>query len=329
MDEFKLIDTYFTPQGDEAEANLGAGITLGVGDDCALISQNNDYELAVSVDTLIEGVHFPEDTSPERIAHRALAVAVSDLAAMGASPRGFTLALTLPSVKPDWLELFSKGLHAAAAQYHCPIIGGDTTRGQCLTLSVQVMGDVAKGQALLRSGAKPGDKIYVTGPLGDGAAALAYLQKRLTLQDRDLGDYLVRRFYKPQPQIRAGTLLRDLASSAIDISDGLIADLTHICEASKVSAHIELKRVPLTQALVAHVPLLDLQQWALTGGDDYQLCFTVPQKRQSKLRQEMSSAGMEVFLIGEITSGDESEPQVQVDGAEGLQLSTQGYLHFA
>ncbi|MBX2857390.1 MAG: thiamine-phosphate kinase [Cellvibrionaceae bacterium] len=322
-----MIDTFFKPKAAQSESDIASGIRLGVGDDCALISKSSDLDLAVSVDTLIEGVHFPESSPPDLIAHRALAVAISDLAAMGAEPRYFTLALTLPHADTDWLAAFSGGLHEAATQLNCAIIGGDTTRGQNVSLSIHVMGDVAKDQALLRSGAKVGDKIYVTGPLGDGAAALAYLQKRLTLQDRDLGDYLSRRFYKPQPQVRAGLALRGVASAAIDISDGLLADLGHICAASDVAARIETKRLPLTQPLLAQVALSHLQQWALSGGDDYQLCFTVAKKRQSKLMQKLAEAEFSAHLIGEIIPP--GDPLVIVDGAEDLNLKRSGYQHFA
>lgn len=266
LDEFDLIRRYFTPPV------LPAHVTLGVGDDGAVMQLPPHSDLVVSVDTQVAGVHFHVDAAPAYIASRALRCAASDLVAMGAEPLGFTLALTLPVAEESWLEQFSVGLLQAAQQLQCPLIGGDTTRGP-LCISVQVHGSVPSGKALRRSSAKTGDDVWLSGSLGDGAAALALIEKRIGFSS-EAADYLLQRFYYPVIDFSLGVRLRDIASSGIDVSDGLLADLGHICAASGVGARVELDALPVAAAWRDSVSAGQAQQWALCGGDDYRLCFT-------------------------------------------------------
>ena len=268
-DEFSLINRYFSACGAAGNDTL-----LGVGDDCALLAPPSGEVLAVTTDTLLAGVHFPLDSPARLIAQRTLAVNLSDMAAMGATPRWFQLALTLPDTDQDWLADFSGGLNAMACQFNCALVGGDTTRGP-LAISITLMGSVPPDKALTRSGAKPGDMIYVSGSLGDGAGGLAVIEGRLSAGKKD-AVYLEERFWQPLPRISEGLEIRDFASAAIDISDGLLADLGHVAKASQVGALLEVDRLPLSQELRRAAGLEQGHTWALTGGDDYELCFTVP-----------------------------------------------------
>ncbi|WP_188150771.1 thiamine-phosphate kinase [Teredinibacter waterburyi] len=319
MNEFALIKRYFQ------DAQTASQVVLGIGDDCALLDIPGHHHLAVSVDSLVEGVHFPKTYAPEKIATRAFAVALSDLAAMGAKPLGFTLSLTLPEalVSDAWLAPFASGLLQVAAQYRCPLIGGDTTRGR-LTVGVQVLGAVEQGRALTRSGAEAGDQVFVTGPLGDGAAALAVLMGELTLP-AEQSAYLERRFSQPQARIAAGRALLGIASSAIDISDGLLADLGHICDASGVGARLELSGIPYSRGLQSYVRPQQLLQWALSGGDDYQLCFTLPPEQRPALDRLCANGQLEAHCIGEMVL--HSGIDCRLNGAV-YQPEATGYSHF-
>ncbi len=266
--EFDLIYRYL--------ASLGAGpdVDLSVGDDCAILRLAPGERLATSVDTLVEGVHFPVDSFPEDIAYRAVAVAASDLAAMGARPLGMTLALTLPEADELWLHACSEGLAAAVSAFRLPLVGGDTTRGP-LALSVQVLGALPGDRALLRSGASAGDRLCVSGTLGDGAAGLAVVNGSWQ-GDEAAGDYLEQRFYRPTPQLTLGEALLGVATSAIDISDGLLADAGHLAAASGVRLVVDSTSLPLSPALREFGDRDQVLRWALVGGDDYELCFTLP-----------------------------------------------------
>ena len=266
MDEFTLIYRYFSALG------RGDAVDLGVGDDCALLRLNAGERLATSVDTMVEGVHFPANAFPEDIGFRAVAVAVSDLAAMGARPIGMTLALTLPEPDEFWLHSFSEGVSAAVSEFSIPLVGGDTTRGP-LTITVQVLGALALDTALLRSGASPGDNVYVSGTLGDAAAGLAIIQDRLQPASAADGEYLLQRFYRPQPPLSLGLKLAATATAAIDISDGLLADAGHIAAASGVQIRLDCAAIPLSDALKSCPNQDTALDWALSGGDDYELCF--------------------------------------------------------
>lgn len=315
--EFVLIQRYFDRS---AHAD---GVVLGIGDDCALLSVPAGQQLAVSMDTLVADVHFPAGADPELIAERALRVNLSDLAAMGATPLWFTLGLTLPSSDADWLESFSRGLFAAANEFNCTLVGGDTTRGP-LSLTLQVHGSVDANLALRRSGASVGDLVCVTGSLGDGAAALALIQDSLWAGE-DARAYLLDRFYRPRPQLAEGQLLLGLASAALDISDGLVADLGHICQCSGVGAVIDIDRLPLSSALKANVEHDRAASWALAGGDDYQLCFTVPQAKLAALQSLIESNQLQASVIGEVVEG--SGVVCRANGVE-VNIATTGYNHF-
>ncbi|MFT4872108.1 thiamine-phosphate kinase [Congregibacter sp.] len=267
--EFSLIARFFT------QLDKGPDVILGNGDDAAILRLAPGEELAVSVDSMLEGVHFPKCSPPAELAYRAVAAAASDLAAMGARPVAMTLALSLPSADDDWLTDFRCGLTDAVADLSLPLVGGDLTRGP-LTLSVQVMGAVPSGQALPRSGANPGDLLYVSGPLGDSAAGLAVIQGRVHPSEQ-VAALLRARFWRPQPALNLGVLLRGVATAAVDVSDGLLADVGHIAQASEVCVVVDSALVPLSEALRATVPPAQALDWALRGGEDYQLCFTLPE----------------------------------------------------
>nr|WP_276583614.1 thiamine-phosphate kinase [Pseudomonas sp. RIT-PI-S] len=301
-------------------ARGGEGVALGIGDDCALLAPPPGEQLAVSTDTLVEGVHFPHDPPPLALGQRALAVAASDLAAMGAAPLGFTLALTLPQVDASWLQAFAEGLDAMALACGLQLVGGDTTRGP-LSLTVTVFGTVPAGLALTRAGARPGDLLCVGGTLGDAAGALP-----LVLGQRSapaaLSEPLLARYWAPQPQFSLGLALRGLASAALDISDGLLADCGHISAASGVALQIEQSRVPLSDALQAFAGAPAAMQAALAGGDDYRLAFTLPAMYLPRLRQ----LGHEPSVIGKVVAG--SGVYLIDDAGRDITPRQRGYQHF-
>lgn len=268
LSEFSLIYRYFSALGH------GEAVDLSVGDDCAIVRLGPGERLATSVDTMVAGVHFPADSFPEDIGFRAVSAAASDLAAMGARPLGMTVALTLTEAEDFWLNAFSQGVAAAVAAYQLPLVGGDTTRGP-LTISVQVLGALPLEQALLRGGARPGDQVFVSGTLGDAAAGLAFLHGEWQPASEH-GEYLLERFNRPQARLGLGLELLGRASAAIDISDGLLADAGHVAAASGVKIIIDPATLPLSEALRSHADGDRVLRWALTGGEDYELCFTLP-----------------------------------------------------
>ena len=299
-------------------------MALGIGDDAALLNMAAGQQLVVATDTIVESVHFPPQATAEQIATRALCVNLSDMAAMGARPRWFTLALTLPRslANAKWLEGFSQGLAAVAEQYDIALIGGDTTAGP-LTISLTLMAEVPGSEALQRNGAKPGDAIYVTGTLGDGAAALEMINS----SDLTHSKRLLTRFYQPQPRIEAGIRLRNIATACIDISDGLIADLGHICMASGVRCNIQTELLPVHQEIQQLWPEQTLD-WALTGGDDYQLCFTVPSSHRQTVDQWIESGDFDATMVGQILAPDSSNNLVIVDGDASPDIK-RGFDHFS
>ncbi len=315
--EFELIERYFRQEA-------GAlGVAMGVGDDCALLNVPEGQQLAVSVDTLVGGIHFPKNADPELIAERALRVNLSDLAAMGAEPMWFTLALTLPNGNSQWVKGFSQGLFRVANEYNIALVGGDTTRGH-LSITIQVHGTVEPGRALMRGNASVGDEVFVTGPVGNGAAALAVIKQELEV-GKSAFNYFMDHYYRPQPQLQQAKALCGVAEAAIDISDGLVADLGHICEQSVVGATLHLERVPLSEPVSKLVPFEQGIQWALSGGDDYQLCFTVPPSRMSQLEALVDQKRLQVHHIGEITRG---KGVTCLYNGEEVSMNTQGYQHF-
>jgi len=314
MGEFELIRHYFAAA---PCAQGGEGVALGIGDDCALLDLPAGEQLAISTDTLVAGVHFPAVCDPLLLGQRSLAVAVSDLAAMGATAIGFTLALTLPQVGAQWLAGFADGLGRMAARCGISLIGGDTTRGP-LSITVTVFGRVPTGQALRRSGAQPGDLLCVGGFLGNAAGALP-----LVLGEReaaaDVGGPLLEHYWSPLPQLRLGERLRGLATAALDISDGLLADCGHIAKASGVALQVNLAQVPVSAPLQALLGRDAALQAALTGGDDYVLAFTVPESALSALVGE-------VHVIGRVLEGQ----GVTLRDPQGQDITPmqRGYQHF-
>lgn len=307
MDEFDLIQRYFDRRRE------AAGVVTGVGDDGAVLAPiSADHQLVQVVDTLVSGVHFPAETPPADIAYRVVAVNLSDIAAMGATPRWMTLALTLPETDPDWLQQFASGLFSAADHFGVALVGGDTTSGPVVVATVGITGEVETGQALLRNGARPGDSIFVSGSVGDAAAGLALLQ-----QGRPDAE-LATRFLRPTPRIDIGRSLQGKASAAIDISDGLAGDLKKLLDASGVSGRLDVDKLPLSAALLAHYDLAQSRELALTGGDDYELCFTAAATAVSDVDG--------VTAIGRVTTG--SGLLCYLDG-EVVEFDDSGYRHFA
>jgi len=315
LKEFALIQQYFSSQSNDA-----AGVVLGIGDDAALVAPRPDHLSVVTVDTLVAGVHFPENAPPDSIGHKALAVNLSDLAAMGAEPAWFTLALTLPDIDDEWLHAFSKGLFALARRFNIALIGGDTTRGP-LSITLQAMGHIPKHQALRRSGAQLGDRIFVSGQLGAAAWGLAQWRAGVPY-DQWRGDSF-QRLCLPEPRVALGLALRGCVNSAIDVSDGLLADIGHIAQRSHVGARIGWDDLP-SSPLLREQPTEDVETW-LNAGDDYELCFTCAPENVDRVLQRAESVSLAVTDIGEIVS----EPGVARYDAEGQRLSSvEGYRHF-
>jgi thiamine-monophosphate kinase len=317
MGEFELIRNYFAAA---PCAQPGEGVALGIGDDCALLSVASGEQLAISTDTLVAGVHFPDVCDPLLLGQRALGVSASDLAAMGANPIGFTLALTLPDVSADWLQAFARGLNDMAQGCSMRLIGGDTTRGP-LSLTVTVFGSVPSGKALTRGGAQVGDLLCVGGPLGDGAGALPLvLNQRST--EASTTQALLARYWSPQPQFELGLALRGKATAALDISDGLLADCGHIALASGVRLLVERDKLPMSDALKAFFDPDEALNAALSGGDDYRLAFTLPPSWLA----DLLAAGQPVFVIGQVVEG-QGVALIDEHGQDVTPL-TRGYQHF-
>jgi thiamine-monophosphate kinase len=320
LSEFELIDRYF------AGRDRGPGIALGVGDDCALVSPRPGQQLAVSVDTMVCGTHFFPDQPPAAVGHKALAAALSDLAAMGAEPLGALLALTLPQVDEAWLQAFADGMGALADRLKVPLIGGDTTRGP-LAISVTVLGQVPSGLALRRAGAEPGALVVVSGVLGGAFAGLQAEQERRGAgrEPPAQDDPICHRFFRPEPRIALGKALRGRTRTAIDLSDGLLADLGHICEASGCGASLRAEAVP-RDPLLADWPQGKALAAALSGGDDYELLFAWPARQRDELRPLASALQLPLTVIGEFTASG----GVQVFDAAGSPVlpTERGFDHF-
>ena len=317
--EFSLIERIRqrTAQGRE-------DVRVGIGDDAAVLSMPVGQEQIAAIDTMVEGVHFPVGTAPADIGWKALAVNLSDLAAMGASPAWALLALTMPRADADFVDGFAEGFAQLAQPYRLALIGGDTTRG-ALTISVAVHGFAPPGKALTRDAACVGDAVFVTGALGDAAAGLHCLQQRLP--ESTHSSYLIQRLNRPTPRIAAGIALRDAAHACIDVSDGLLADLGHICHASGVGAEIDAALLPQSSALLSLYDDATARDFALSGGDDYELCFTVPAARVAEVSADLARLGCGATRIGRIVAGE----GVRVRDAHGqwLDTSSSGWEHFS
>lgn len=316
--EFELIRQYFSDLGSDQTGS----VRLSVGDDCAVIAPPADRELVLSIDTIVEGVHFPIGSRGDNVASRLFGAALSDLAAMAATPAFFTLALTLPESDTVWLQAFSVRLAELARQYGVQLVGGDTTRGP-LTLSMQMHGWTYPGKALLRSGARPGDRIFVSGTLGDSKGGLETLLQKV---HGPQVPYLQHRFYTPEPRIDTALLVAEYASAAIDISDGLLADLNHILEASQVGAMINPGELPISAELYHWVGEARAREWALTGGEDFELCFTAPARLEPKLNWALRHHDVGVTCIGQISA---TRGIIFAEGGRAWPVEPRGYNHFA
>jgi thiamine-monophosphate kinase len=331
LGEFDLIDRYFASGRAAARGTPGTpgaqrrtDVILGIGDDAALLRCPADRDLVAAVDTLVEGRHFPAGSEPRSIGHRSLAVNLSDLAAMGATPAWATLALTMPSADGRWLEGFSAGFMELAAAHGVELVGGDTTAGP-LTISVQILGQIDRGSALRRSGAQPGDILAVTGTLGDAGAGLALVTGSATAVDRAAADQLIERFEYPTPRVQFGSDARGIASAAIDLSDGLAGDLPKFAHASGLAAHVDVGRLPLSGALRSLATVAQAREWALAAGDDYELLVAVPPQRFDELAAVAARLNLTFTAIGELRRGTGVAWAL-----EGLSFAApaRGYEHF-
>ena len=317
--EFNLIAKYFTRPSPSTD--------LGVGDDAALLRVRDGHQLAISVDMLVAGTHFFHDAAPYAIGWKSMAVNISDMAAMGATPKWATLAIALPEINEPWLAEFSRGLFACADQFKVDLIGGDTTRGP-LNISVQIMGEVPTSQALRRDGAKPDDDIWVSGRLGSASLGLAYLQKKIALNneiDNEVAEQCLQALHQPTPRIALGLALRDKANSCIDVSDGLLADLGHILEASNLGATVMLDNIVCHDYLRLHLDEPIVQQCILAGGDDYELVFTAPKSQREAILQLSGQLDLPLSLIGQTTQ--HAGLQVLYK-QQKLDISKKGFDHF-
>lgn len=318
MDEFSLIDDLIAP---------GAGarddVLLGIGDDGAIVRPPPGEDLVMVADTLVEGVHFPPQLPPSDLGYRAIAVNLSDLAAMGATPRWALLALTLPAARRDFILELVRGMREALAAAGVQLVGGDTTRGP-LCLTVQMTGSIPPALALTRAGARAGDRIFVSGTLGDAAAGLAVLRRGVP-RDPDAAQLLAR-FARPLARNALGIALRSIASACIDVSDGLVGDLAHVARRSGCTAVLDLAALPLSDALVATVGREEAGRLALTGGDDYELCFTVPPAQLAVLAGLDQS--VRLTAIGTVEDGNAGTVVLQDESGVRRQPTVSGYRHF-
>lgn len=315
LNEFELIKKFFTKDF------MRPDVRVGIGDDGAIVDTRGQ-ELVITTDSLVSEVHFAKDVAPYDLGYKALAVNLSDLAAMGATPAWITMALTLPHIDENWLQEFSRGFFTLAERYETQLIGGDLTHGP-LSITISAYGLAPKGQVLLRKGAAADDGIYVTNYLGDAALALQFLQNKISLSETDQ-KYILPKLLTPEPRVEIGIALRGIASSAIDISDGFAADLQHILEASGVGATIMVDHLPLSPALQKRLTQAQAIDLALNGGDDYELCFTVPKAKAALLAEKL--AGLTYYRVGTITQTPKLNLQFSTGKPYHGKIS--GYQHF-
>ncbi|MBI5461614.1 MAG: thiamine-phosphate kinase [Gammaproteobacteria bacterium] len=320
LTEFSLIDRFF------AGHKRRGDVALGIGDDAAVVDVPPGEQLVVAVDTLVAGVHFPDHTAAADIGHKALAVNLSDMAAMGACPRWATLALTLPRVDADWLGEFARGFFALAERFDVELIGGDTTRGP-LCVSVQILGTVPRNRVLQRAGARAGDRIFVSGSLGDAGLALSLLQTQRACGEDERAELLAR-LHRPDPRVALGERLRGIASAVIDVSDGLLADLGHILQRSGVGATLWVERLPRSAAFQVCVSAQspDWFELPLAAGDDYELCFTAAPAQADALQNLARELGIAITEIGAIEA--DTGLRCRLDDGRAFQPTRQGYEHF-
>lgn len=319
MNEFELIARYFQP------SHYGDDVLLGVGDDAAVVDVPAGFKLVTAVDTIVEGIHFPHNSAPEDIAYRALAVNLSDMAAMGAIPKWFTLSLCIPHIDESWMNGFAKSLNALASRFNVQLVGGDTVKGP-LNISVQMMGVVEQGQWLTRSGSKLGDLVVVSGMPGEAAGGLRLLlNSHLSLHDPHHEQQLIERFLRPEPRVSLGRELRSIAHAAMDVSDGLLTDLKKLCVASNCGARLQLNDLPVSPLLTTMFDPEQCEQLILNGGDDYELLFTILPSSLAQLNAIAHSAGVQCSSIGVITDGKQVEC---LRGNETVTITDSGFDHF-
>jgi thiamine-monophosphate kinase len=317
MDEFEIIRHYF------ATAHADSSVRIGIGDDGAVMRPDNGRDLVTVVDTIVEGVHFPVSLAAADIGYRAVAVNLSDIAAMAARPRWMTLALTLREVDRNWLKAFSGGLFAAAGEHGVTLVGGDTTRGEQTVISIQVTGDVDPNRVLARSGASRGDSIFVSGSPGDAAAGLGLIQSDSLSSES--ARKLAYKFCHPIARIELAQKIAPLASAAIDISDGLYADLQKLLLASSVGGQIELQALPLSAEITNQFGLEEARVFALSGGDDYELCFTIPARNEASLAELVLNDKLRITRIGSVL---ENDGLACTQNGTVVDYSDAGFLHF-
>lgn len=321
MNEFQLIARYFT------SSHYGGDVLLGVGDDAAVVDVPSGYRLVAAVDTIVEGIHFPNQSSAEDIAYRALAVNLSDMAAMGAEPRWFTLSLCVPAIDETWMNAFASSLKLLAAQFNVQLIGGDTVKGP-LNISIQILGVVESDKWLTRAGASPGDLIFVSGCLGEAAGGLQLLlhpRHASTALEEQHSQRLITRFLRPEPRVALGRLLRLHASAAMDVSDGLLTDLRKLCVASGCGARLQLEQLPASPALQAMFDAERCEQLMLCGGDDYELLFTIAPSQLPVIAQAIALSGVTCTQIGVL---DKSSAVSCLRNDEHVTINDTGFDHF-
>ncbi len=319
MKEFELIKHFFTEQAVKRK-----DVLLGIGDDCAVVSCTENQDIVVTTDTLVAGVHFPLGTTAKAIGHKAVAVNLSDIAAMGAKPSWISLAITLPEVNDDWLTEFCSGAFELCEYYNVQLIGGDTTQGP-LSITITAQGLTPEGKYLSRSGAKSGDWLYVTGELGDAALALQHY-KEPVLTSESIIKQVQERLDYPKPRVLAGQVLREYASATIDISDGLLADLGHLCQASNVGANVVLDAIPLSAAMNESQLFDDAINFALNGGDDYELLFTVSEDNKVGMETALSQMGAKITCIGQMNASQTISTTLN---NKPVPISNDGFQHFS
>ena len=314
MDEFEIIRLFFQKQ------QASNSIPIGIGDDGAIVQPGSNKNLIVTTDTSISGVHFPVNSEASDIGYRAVAVNVSDVAAMGGNAKWMTLALTLNVFEHSWLERFSEGLFEAAKEYGITLIGGDTTRGEGNVITIQMIGEGNPDEEITRDKAKEGDLIFVTGTIGDAAAGLDQF-----VSHESKNKYLMKRFFRPSARIEIGQALKNIASSAIDISDGLYADAQKLLKASGLGGHLKIDQIPLSDEIIKLYNEKMIYDFALSGGDDYELLFTAPSDCLTKIQRIANQLNQKITIIGEV---DNSKKIRCSNNGQPIKYHSDGYLHF-
>lgn len=314
MDEFEIVRLFFQKQ------QASNSIPIGIGDDGAIVQPGSNKNLIVTTDTSISGVHFPVNSEASDIGYRAVAVNVSDVAAMGGKAKWMTLALTLNVFEHSWLERFSEGLFEAAKEYGITLIGGDTTRGEGNVITIQMIGEVSPNEEITRDKAKEGDLIFVTGTIGDAAAGLDQF-----VSHESKNKYLMKRFFRPSARIEIGQALKNIASSAIDISDGLYADAQKLLKASGLGGHLKIDQIPLSDEIIKLYNEKMIYDFALSGGDDYELLFTAPSVCLTKIQRIANQLNQKITIIGEV---DNSKKIRCSNNGQPIKYHSDGYLHF-